>query len=251
MADQKVTVNIPKFNGATKDFQMWWTRFMSYATVYRFVSCLKDAKENDMPATNADFEAMPVTSSDEIKAQKAADNAVKRNNLAMATFTMAFTTEALMNVVYKAQSDDWPQGLAHLVVKALLDKYRPRDLITRVELRQQMNAISMKKDDDPTTLFEQIAAVENQYTALARQLGSGTKKITLDEEDIMGAIIDKAPKEYQSVLTSTVIDKGSSLKREDLEKAMTGYYRTMARIHGYKTSHPKYRRIWRKHRRRR
>ena len=123
MADQKVTVNIPKFTGKPSDFQMWWTRFLSYGTVYKFASCLKTKIEADMPSSQAVFDAMPEATAADIAAKKKAELAIKRNDLAMATFTMAFYTETMMNLVYKAQSDEWPQGLAHQVVDLLMKKY--------------------------------------------------------------------------------------------------------------------------------
>ena len=234
MADQKVTVNIPKFTGEANDFQMWWTRLMSHATVCKFASCLKTSKEADLPDSQTDYETMPTSTAAETTAQKKAENAAKRNDLAMATFAMAFATEALMNLVHKAQSSDWPQGLAHNVVASSFKKHRPTDLITRVELRQQLNATSMKKDDDPSTLFEQVATIENLCAALARQTGGTAGK--LNEEDIVEVIIDKAPAEHQSVLTTAMIEKGTNLARDDLEVVMEKHCRTMACIEANKSA---------------
>ena len=93
----------------------------------------------------------------------------------------------------------------------------------------------MKKDEDPSTLFEQVAAIENSYAALARQSGS-SNMIKLADEDVLGVIVDRAPKEYQSVLTTTMIDKGANLTRTDLETVMGKYYRTMSRFNGIKTA---------------
>ena len=90
----------------------------------------------------------------------------KRNNIAMANFTMAFTSESLMGLVYKAQSTKWPAGKASVVVKALLAKYMPKDRISRVELRQMLASVSMKDNEDPATLFEQISAIENKYNTV-------------------------------------------------------------------------------------
>lgn len=59
-------------------------------------------------------------------AGKEPEAAKMRNAIAMANLTMAFTSEAAMSLVYKAQSTDWPGGLAHLVVAALLEKYQPQ-----------------------------------------------------------------------------------------------------------------------------
>ena len=67
-----------------------------------------------------------------------------------------------MNLVYKSMTKDWPSGLAHMVVKALFEKYRPQDTATRVELCQMLNKVSMKRHEDPAVLFESISKIENR-----------------------------------------------------------------------------------------
>jgi hypothetical protein len=64
--------------------------------------------------------------------------------------------------------------------------------MTRVELRHQLNKVTMKKDADPVTLFEQLSAIENRYNTASRKI---------EEEDLIAVVIDAAPKHYQSVLT--------------------------------------------------
>ena len=81
----------------------------------------------------------------------------------MANFTMAFTTEGCMGMIYKAITSNWPSGLVHLVVKALFQKYKPTDMISRVEMRLRLNKVSMKKSEDPITLFEEISAIQNMF----------------------------------------------------------------------------------------
>jgi hypothetical protein len=53
--------------------------------------------------------------------------------------------------MWKAMTPEWPSGLAHLVVEALFKKYQPQDMITRVELRQILNGIKMKKGEERRT----------------------------------------------------------------------------------------------------
>ena len=111
------SVRLPTFGGAQKDFQVWWTRFMAYGSVYKFAAALKEKDEVDLPGEDA--EALDLSTDD----GKKKDAARKRNNIAMANFTMAFTSESLMGLVYKAQSTKWLAGKASVVVKALLAKY--------------------------------------------------------------------------------------------------------------------------------
>jgi hypothetical protein len=54
----------------------------------------------------------------------------------MANFTMAFKTEGLLGMIYKAMTKDWPAaGLAYMVIVQLMIKFNPEDRISQVELR--------------------------------------------------------------------------------------------------------------------
>ena len=129
---------------------------------------------------------------------------------------MAFTSEVAIGLVYKTMCTEWPGGLAHLVVAALFNKkYQLQDTITRVELRQVLNVIKMKKGKDPSTLFEPISSVKDKYN-------TATKKI--DEDDLIAGVLDAAPAEYQLLLTGEQRRLGSALKIEDLEAIMSQYW---------------------------
>jgi hypothetical protein len=54
---------------------------------------------------------------------------------------------------------DWPGGLAYLVVQGFMKKYRPVDTISKVEIQQQLNRITMKRGLDPALLFEQLSTI--------------------------------------------------------------------------------------------
>ena len=54
---------------------------------------------------------------------KKIETAIRKNEIAMVSFANAFTTEGLIKIIYSSCSDEWPEGLAHLVVQELLRKY--------------------------------------------------------------------------------------------------------------------------------
>jgi hypothetical protein len=147
-AAESRTARLPVFGGAHADFQVWWTRCMAFAAVCKFMQALKVGGETNLPAKEDDATDV---STDVGKLQSAA---VRRNAIAMANLTMAFTSEATMSLVCKAMTAEWPTGLAHLVVAAMFKKCRPQAAVTRVELRKALNNIKMKKGKDPATLFE-------------------------------------------------------------------------------------------------
>jgi hypothetical protein len=85
---------------------------------------------------------------------------------------MAFTSEMTMGLVCKAQTEEWPgrRTGAYLVVAALKAKYMTDDVITKIELRQMLGKVKMKKDDEPSILFKQLSAIENQCNKPGEQI---------------------------------------------------------------------------------
>ena len=142
-----MSVKLPVFDGSQKSFEIWHARFCAYAQVKRFKPALKIGGEVDLPTT----EDAVIANSDEGKKQAAAK---KRNEVAMANLTMSFTSNRAMGMVCKAQDDDWPGGRAHKVMESMITKYRPKDTISRLELRKKLNKVKMKKNEDPAVLFE-------------------------------------------------------------------------------------------------
>jgi fructosamine-3-kinase len=79
---------------------------------------------------------------------------IRKNEIAMESFSMAFTTDKAMNNVYAVSIEGWPEGEAYLVVTILMKKYRPLDTVSEIEMRQQLARIKMKKGTDPSIRFE-------------------------------------------------------------------------------------------------
>ena len=199
-------MRLPTFDGKFKSFMIWWICFRAFATVYKFIEAVKPVDEANLPSNEGEVldETIPA---DILKIA-----ARKRNAVAMANFAMSFTDETAMGMIYKAISPEWPTGRSSVVVALLLKKYKPEDTMTRVELRQELNKISMKKGEEPAALFEQISAVENRYN-------TGTSQV--NKEDLIAVILDAASADYQAVLTSEQRSKGDQLTSSDLEDAMT------------------------------
>ena len=67
---------------------------------------------------------------------------------------MAFSNESEMGIIYEAQTLEYPDGLAYLVVKQLMDQYKLTDTMFRVEMPQKLNKIKMKRNKNSKKLFE-------------------------------------------------------------------------------------------------
>jgi hypothetical protein len=100
---------------------------------------------------------------------------------------MAFTKEGTMGMVSRAVTDEWPDGLAYLIVKNLMKRYRPIDAISRVEMRQKLNQISKRKDSNPTMLFEKLAPIQDQFLA---------PELRIDKANLIAVVFIVAPVEY-------------------------------------------------------
>lgn len=194
---------VPVFEGTQKTFTMWWVCFNAFAVMKGFSRALKE--DPSLPVNDA---AVP--------ADEEAKLAKKANEVAIGSLTMAFKTDALLNIVFRSMTTAWPGGLAHKVVNELKRKYQPEDIMSRVELRHSLNKIQMKKGQDPAKLFEQIFSIQNR------------SKIEIPEEDFVTIILEAASEEYQAVLTTEQTRKGDDLKVSDLEDIMRKHWCTIS-----------------------
>jgi hypothetical protein len=148
--------------------------------------------------------------------------AVNRNELAIASFSIAFTTEKAMNIIYAACTENWPDGEAHLVVRELYKRYRPLDTVSKVEMRQHSSRVKIKKGMNQSELFETLTSIQNQF------LGPGKR---LPKDEIIAIILDVASEEYQRILAVERRLKGEDLTVEDMKKAMCEEYRQSKRTY--------------------
>ena len=134
------SVRLPSFDGTQEGFPVWWTRFRAYATMYKFdLAISKDGPEDDLPASES-------TAIDESTADGKKALAAKRcNAVAIANLSMVLASETLMRLIYRAQTTEWPGGLASTVVEGLFQKFRPIDTMTLVEfIREAENLCTSK-----------------------------------------------------------------------------------------------------------
>ena len=120
----------------------------------KFQDALATTRDPDLPASEA-----AVLSADAAVAAK--EKAVlKCNALAIVAFMMAFQNETLMKFISKGSTTAWPNGNTTAIVKALHKKYKPKDIMSKAEMKLEITKITMGKKGDPTNLFTKISAVE-------------------------------------------------------------------------------------------
>ena len=126
---------VPTFDGSHGKFALWWKKFRAYAYLNDFGEAIQESRDPELPSSY--FSSIDM-SSEEGKKQFLGR---KKNDLAISSFTMAFTKEGTMGIITRTVTEDWPTGLGYLVVKGLMQRYRPIDTITKVEFRQKLNRV--------------------------------------------------------------------------------------------------------------
>ena len=131
-----------------KDYSIFWPRFQAYAEIKGF----GDALARTTSALPNNPKILSTVDEDKKKEEKA----MKMNKLAVASFTMAFTTGSLMDYVVQAKTDKYPGGIAYEIVNRLQKKYRPGNRISGVEAKQELMKLKMKTNQDPDIYFDKF-----------------------------------------------------------------------------------------------
>jgi hypothetical protein len=143
---------------------------------------------------------------------------VSKNALAMASFSIAFTTDKVMHILHAACTENWPDGEAHLVVRELYKRYRPLNTVFKVAVSQYLSRVKMKKGTNPSALFETLTLIQIQF------LGPGVR---LPKDVIIAIILYVASEEYRPILPVETRMKGEDFTVEDLERAICEEYRQL------------------------
>ncbi len=210
MADQqtqRTLMKIPQFTGEQSRFQVWWMRFRAYAAMAKFVQAIGKTREANLPNNeDADLDL-------DDDAQKAQDDARKRNLHAMACYTMAFTTDSLMAMLYRARKAEWPSGIAANVTVALFSRYQPDDMLTSMEIKRALFGVKIRPTQSPRILFEKLQTVNNRFEG------------NISDADMLATAIGAAPAQYASTIAAEQIRRGDQLTLEQLETAMKMHWR--------------------------
>ena len=184
--------------------------FSAFATMWKFKPAIGQIEEPDLPESEA-----VALNTDENVAEKQ-KMAKKRNAIAFANLTAALDSTSLIRILMRAQSTAWPSGLACNVIKLLFEKYEPKDTLSLIDMNHLKQKIGLSNaQGNPQELFEQIAAIENQF------------KTEIPEAEKAAMAIEKLPVEYRSVLTAEMIKEGTGITSSHIENAAFQHWRTM------------------------
>ena len=204
------SVKLPVFSGDHKHFQTWWFRFSAFATVWKFKQAVGQTEDPDLPASEG---AALNTDANTAEKQKMAK---KRNAIAFANLTTALDSPSLIGILMRAQTTEWPSGLACNVIKQLFEKYEPKDTVSLIDMNRLKQKIGLTNaQGNPQEMFEQMAAIENQF------------KTEIPEAKKVAMAIEKLPAEYRSVLTAEMRKEGVGITSSHIESAAFQHWRAM------------------------
>ena len=151
----------------------------AFATVWKFKSAVGQSEEPDLPETET------VALSTDVNVAEKQKMAKKRNAITFANLTAALDSPSLIRILMRTQTTAWPSGLACNVIKQLFEKYEPKDTVSLIDMNRLKQKIALSdKQGNPQELFEQIAAIENQF------------KTEIPEAEKVAMAIEKLPAEY-------------------------------------------------------
>ena len=78
---------------------------------------------------------------------------MKRNDVAMSSLALVFTTDELLDMILVTQDDDQPDRVTSKFIQQLQDKFQLVDTMALVDERIELNKIKMKKNKDSKKLF--------------------------------------------------------------------------------------------------
>jgi gag-polypeptide of LTR copia-type len=203
MTDSLRVVPLPVFNGTKKSYAGWTRLFKAYSQLHKFSEAL--SKQDDMPESAG--EVIDEKTPEGLKKAIAKE----RNTRAMTALTFALQEDDSVLLLDGAMTTKWPDGEAHLIMKAIEREYRPKNLMQAVSLRRELNGIKMKKGEAPTQMFKELKGIKARYSKLG---------VTVSDEDLMATAVMAATKDYKGVLAAEQRRKGDDCTLDDLCECM-------------------------------
>ena len=153
--EEKSSFTVPRYKGNYVEFE---PQLLAYAT-------LKGCDIAFEPNLAADYfpSGEGVYSDNEVtkKKQKAF---VKKNLHAIVVLNQAFAKHSqLLSLVRNSKTNEWPKGRAWWILKALRQKFLPRDGLTHFDAEKDLSEVIMEGSEDPIEFYERLINIKFQY----------------------------------------------------------------------------------------
>ena len=106
--------------------------------MWKFAGAIGNAPEVDLPGSESVSLLMTANIQDRQKVAK------MQNEITYTNLTMALESLSLIGMLMRAQTPDWPSGLASMVVKQLFDKSEPQDNVSLVDMNHLKQQVRLK-----------------------------------------------------------------------------------------------------------
>lgn len=212
---------IPKFDPEKIPLSRWTRKMNASIGLKKTGYKLRLQPNPDLPAS---YDAVIDETTEQGKKEA---RALQENEMGMNAITLALVKDGDMTIAEESATDEWPNGLMHVTLQKLYEKYQPQDIMTETQMRMSLSEISMGDGADPTDLFDEISTIQSRFvgrpgTSSSTSTG-GNKRLSRSEE--IALVMTKAPEEYTPVLVSELRRKGNNCTMDDLQKAMNDMYR--------------------------
>ena len=174
----KMSVPLLKTNSAT-EYVKWIPQMDAYSVYKEFSEVMNSTKYAKLPENEKEFKDDNDNDTEvDLKFTEDEEEALLKNRMAVTAFTMAFrecSDAYTMNMVIASKTKNWPSEQSWKIVAELLEEYVPTDLMGDAEQQKELEAIRMKKYENPKVLFSQITSIENKYKGRASALTEKAK----------------------------------------------------------------------------
>jgi len=171
----------------------------------------------NLPATCIDW--MQVEEEDPPK-KKLIESTLKCNAAAMGYLTHMLVNNRAISCIEKAKTTEYPNGLAHLLLKRLDQKFMPKGSFKMSGLRDQLRKLKFKDKDDLDDFFEKIAGIKNLSVQLD-QMDS------ISKDELVSHVITTTPEKYMNCIKKVIDLNGENITvdyLEILEKEILEWY---------------------------
>jgi len=135
----------------------------------------------------------------------------------MAYLTYMLVNNRAVSCIEKAKTLEYPNGLAHLLLKRLDQKFMPKGGFKMSRLRDKLRKLKFKDKDDPNNFFEKIAGIKNLSMPLDQ-----TDSISKDE--LVSHVISATPEKLMTCIKKVIDLQKENITVDHLEEEILEWY---------------------------
>ena len=128
-----------------EEYEKFIIQFDQYAHDNDVFEYIQAEKHRDLPAEeDVDLDAL----ADQAERKKVRD-ALFKNKVGVGYWTHALNNIALLNMVQRSKTAEWPSGQAWVIRKSLDKALNPKDMPARAKMLSELGKIELKTGQDP------------------------------------------------------------------------------------------------------